>query len=191
MGTRKIYLLFSDTGTFLAKAINVYTKTPLNHASIAFDLSLEEVYSFGRKNQRNPFSGGFVKEDTRTSFFEKAKCAVYSFSITELEYERIRRRIQQMEEQKDHYKYNALGLLGVAFNRELSRENAYFCSQFVATILSECGIYQNDKPACLIRPQDLIAWHQLQLVYQGSLQAYPYYQRDISHTGLINKLNIV
>ncbi|WP_226036208.1 hypothetical protein [Aquibacillus saliphilus] len=191
MRTKKVYLLFSDTGTLLAKAINVYTRTPLNHASIAFDISLDEVYSFGRKNHRNPFSGGFVKEDTRTAFFEKAKCAVYSFTVTEMEYEWIRQRIQQMEEQKDLYKYNMIGLFGVAINKELQRKNAFFCSQFVATILNECGIYHNEKPACLVRPQDLMRWHQLQLVFQGNLQAYPYYQREISQTAIINKLNIV
>lgn len=43
----KIYLLLSDTGTVLTKLIKTYTKMPYNHASIAFDSKLREVYSFG------------------------------------------------------------------------------------------------------------------------------------------------
>lgn len=46
---KEIYVLLTDTGTVLTKIIRSFTKDPLNHASIAFDQDLNEVYSFGRK----------------------------------------------------------------------------------------------------------------------------------------------
>ncbi|MCT2538212.1 hypothetical protein NC661_10730 [Aquibacillus koreensis] len=184
MRNKKVYLLFSDTGSLLTKCINLYTKTTLNHASIAFDLELTEVYSFGRKRPHNPFIGGFVRENLQTKIFHKARCAVYSFTITEADYDQMLYRIKEMEKHRHEYRYNFIGLFGVALNKELERKNAYFCSQFIATILSECGIYQNSKPSCLTKPQDLMDWHQLQLVYQGELSKYPF----LSHEESTNKI---
>ncbi|GAE94534.1 hypothetical protein JCM21714_3696 [Gracilibacillus boraciitolerans JCM 21714] len=169
---KKIYLLFTDTGTMLSRMINLCTKSTLNHASIAFDTSMIEVYSFGRKQAYNPWSGGFVKEDLRSPFFSHAKCAIYQLSITENTYQLLWHRIKKMEVETDLYRYNLLGLFGVLFNMEWNRQHAFFCSEFVVTVLKEAGLYSNDKPACLIKPQDLKEWHALQLIYHGDLSIY-------------------
>lgn len=179
---KTIYLLFLDTGTLLTKTINLFTKSTLNHASIALDQSLSQVYSFGRKKPTNPFIGGFVKENLQSPFFKKAKCAVYRMQINELEYQFLQQRINQMETQKHVYRYNTLGLFGVMLNKEWSRENAYFCSQFVATMLEDCGVCQYNKPLGLIRPQDLREWHELELIYQGNLCNYPYFKLAKQYT---------
>ncbi|CQR46088.1 hypothetical protein BN1058_00335 [Paraliobacillus sp. PM-2] len=181
MEKKTIYLLFLDTGTFLTKIINVFTNSTLNHASIALDQSLTHVYSFGRKRPKNPFIGGFVRENLQSAFFQKSECAIYRLQISEVEYQLLEQRINIMETQKHLYRYNTLGLFGVMLNKELQRENAYFCSQFVATMLTECGVHQYDKPACLIRPQDLREWHELELIYQGSLCNYPYFTTTNQH----------
>ena len=68
MTEKKVYILLTDTGTLFTKLIKLYTKKPYNHASISFDLELLEVYSFGRKTARNPFIGGFVKEDVNKGY---------------------------------------------------------------------------------------------------------------------------
>ena len=52
---RKIYLLLTDTGTMFTRMIKLFTQEPLNHASLAFDDNLVEVYSFGRKKYEKPF----------------------------------------------------------------------------------------------------------------------------------------
>ena len=60
--TRTIYLLFLSTGTLLSKAIDLYTKTNLNHVSIAFDKELSEVGSLTlhfSKNTLKPWYGLF------------------------------------------------------------------------------------------------------------------------------------
>nr|WP_245780827.1 hypothetical protein [Gracilibacillus orientalis] len=172
MKLKKVYLLFTDTGTFLSQMINLCTKSTLNHASIAFDSSLTEVYSFGRKNPYNPWIGGFVRENLRTPFFSHAKCAIYQLTIPDDTYYVLKQRIEKMEAETDQYHYNLLGLFGVLFNLEWQREHAYFCSEFVVTILKEVGLYIDEKPACLVKPQDLKEWKALELIYHGDLPAY-------------------
>ena len=85
MTEKKIYILLTDTGTLFTKFIKLYTKKPYNHASISFDSELSEVYSFGRKTARNPFIGGFVKEDVNKGLFKEANCAVYALTVNEVQ----------------------------------------------------------------------------------------------------------
>ncbi|SER89642.1 hypothetical protein SAMN04487944_11255 [Gracilibacillus ureilyticus] len=172
MKIRKVYLLFTDTGTVFSRMINLFTKSKLNHASISFNEELTEVYSFGRRQPYNPLSGGFVKEDVRAPFFSKATCAIYQLSITEDTYHLLMERVKKMETETDQYRYNLLGLVGVLLNLEWQRERAFFCSEFVATMLREAGVYTDAKPACLTKPQDLKEWQQLTLIYHGDLAHY-------------------
>ncbi|MDU1844455.1 MAG: hypothetical protein E6778_02805 [Niallia nealsonii] len=173
MTEKKVYLLLTDTGTFFTKLIKLYTKKPYNHASISFDSELSEVYSFGRKKVRNPFIGGFVKEDVKQGLFKQADCAVYSLTVTEVQLDNIKRYIKKMEEQKEYYRYNFLGLFGFIVKKPIKREKALFCSQFVASVLKECNIIDFEKPLSLITPNDLQEVSELKLVYEGKLKAYP------------------
>src|SRR5699024_5984905 len=137
-----------------------------------FDSSLTEVYSFGRKDPYNPWNGGFVKENLRTPFFEHSKCAIFQLTISEDAYIQLWERIKKMEVENEQYRYNLLGLFGVLLKIEWHREHAYFCSEFVVTVLKEAGVYVNDRPACLVKPKDLKQWHALQLIYSGELLIY-------------------
>ncbi|WP_141433808.1 hypothetical protein [Bacillus sp. 03113] len=178
MKEQKVYILLTDTGTIFSRLIKLYTRKPLNHASIAFDQQLLHVYSFGRKKSGNPFIAGFVKENIQGDLFKKASCAIYSCSISEAQYNTMLEKIKKMEAQKQLYKYNFLGVFAVVFNKRMDRKNAFFCSHFVATILDECGIntpYQ--KPLSLVTPNDLKELPSLQLEYNGKLVYY------LSHTG--------
>src|SRR5690625_1884895 len=102
----KLYFIFTDTGTHLSKMINFFTRQSLNHVSLGFNVDLTEVYSFGRKNPRNPFVGGFVREDIRGEFLKNANCAIYSFDVTKQEYELILKNIKIMEKKQEEYRYN-------------------------------------------------------------------------------------
>ena len=58
--SKTIYIILTETGSLLSRAIQVYTQKNFNHVSIAFDPELKEMYSFGRKYENNPLIGGFV-----------------------------------------------------------------------------------------------------------------------------------
>ena len=172
MGNRTIYIVLTDTGTLLSKAIGMYTKKDLNHASIAFDEQLYEIYSFGRKKKHNPFIGGFVRENVTDGIFIDATCAIYSYQVSEEKYESMRQRIHQIELNKELYRYNFIGLFAVAVNRELPRKHAFFCSQFVATIVNESGMQMFTVPPNLVQPHHFAQLKCLKRVYEGQLQSY-------------------
>ena len=169
---KKMYIVLTDTGTLLSKAIGMYTREDLNHVSIAFDEQLTEMYSFGRKHRHNPFTGGFVKEDATEGMFEYANCAIYSCDVTDEAYDKMRSRIREFEQTKELYKYNFIGLFAVAVNRDFERKHAYFCSQFVATIINECGIQMFTVPPNLVQPHHFAKVTYLQPVFHGNLQGY-------------------
>ncbi|WP_174615551.1 hypothetical protein [Virgibacillus ihumii] len=172
MGNKKIYLLLTDTGTLFTRTIKLYTRKPYNHASIAFDDNLTELYSFGRKDIRNPFAGGFVKENIREGLLREADCAVYSRTISTEQCNRINEYIQNIKEREDQYRYNLLGLFAVILRIKFSRANAFFCSEFIANVLAECGVTTFQKPPSLITPHELQQAAGFQLVYRGRVEEF-------------------
>ncbi|WP_068672234.1 hypothetical protein [Oceanobacillus sp. Castelsardo] len=172
MARKKVYILFTDTGTLFTNLIKLYTKKPYNHASISFDYTLSEVYSFGRKTDWNPFIGGFVKEDVKKGLFKQADCAIYSITISEYQMKKMNRYINEIEVEQECYRYNLFGLLGFIVNKPIKRKKAFFCSQFVASVLKECDIIDFEKPSSLIAPYDLQMISKMELVYEGKLKAY-------------------
>ncbi|WP_028560447.1 hypothetical protein [Paenibacillus pinihumi] len=170
MKNKRIYILLSDTGTWFTRMIKLYTKAEHNHASIAFDDELREVYSFGRKSPGNPFVGGFVKEDLQSELFRKASCAVFSCEVSERKYNQLREYVRRFEQEPQRYKYNLLGVLGIMLKIRVKRENAFFCSQFVATVFEQSGHSLVPKCASLTTPADLGRSEALKLMYRGELR---------------------
>lgn len=68
---KKIYLVLTHTGTMLSRLIKTFTKDEFTHSSIALDIDLKQLYSFGRLNPYNPFVGGFVHEAIDNRNFQK------------------------------------------------------------------------------------------------------------------------
>ncbi|WP_449537967.1 hypothetical protein [Ferdinandcohnia sp. Marseille-Q9671] len=181
LGEKTIYILLTDTGTIFTRLIKTYTKKPYNHASISFDEELVEVYSFGRKTANNPFIGGFVREDIHSILFKQAHCAIYSLTITDEEFQKMYQYIEDIAAKKDLYRYNLLGLFGVMFNKPIKRKNAFFCSQFVATVLKEGNVIDFEKEICLVEPSNLPHSANFQLVYEGRLRDYPRVMNERVH----------
>ncbi|WP_216667915.1 hypothetical protein [Sporosarcina jiandibaonis] len=171
---KKIYILLTDTETLLTRLIKFYTKKPYNHASIAFDAELIEVYSFGRKTAKNPLIGGFVREDIHSVIFRQADCAIYSLNITNDEFQKMYQYIQEIASNREKYRYNFIGLFGVLFKKPIKRKNAFFCSQFVASVLKESKIIDYaEEDLSLVKPSDLTHLANFELLFEGGLNDYP------------------
>lgn len=168
----KVYIVLTDTGTLFTRLIKRYTKKPYNHASVAFDKELKEVYSFGRKRLHNPFIGGFVTENMRSGLFKQADAAVYALSVSKADIYKMKHYINNIETEKDAYHYNLIGLLGVPFNTPIKRKKAFFCSQFTANVLQHSEQIVFVKDAALMTPHDLTDIADLNLVYEGKLNLY-------------------
>ena len=175
MNERSIYILLTDTGTWFSRMIKLYTKAPYNHVSISLDENLEELYSFGRKVYYNPLSAGFIKEGVEHGVFwykKDTKCILYRLTVSEQQYRNILMRIYRFRCFHGQYRYNLLGVMGIALNKRIIRENAFTCSQFVASVLTVSGIYAFEKYIEMITPNDIRKIPGLELVYEGKLRDY-------------------
>lgn len=172
---KKIYLVLSYTGTVLSNIIKFYTKKEFSHVSIALDEELKELYSFGRLKPYNPFKGGFVHEGINIGTFKrfpKTKAAIYSLTVSDIEYQKIEENIRKIENKKDLYKFNTVGLFLVAINKKIIRKNSFYCAEFVRYILEKSGV-KLDLPQ-IIQPEDFKKVENLKLVYKGYLRKYKY-----------------
>lgn len=169
---QNIWIVLTGTGTWFSRMIGCFTNAPLNHASIAFDSDLHEVYSFGRKQANNPFDGGLVRENLRAPFFRTSECAVYHCRVSVDDYQRMYNLVTEMMRDQDRYKYNLLGLLGILFRIHIDRADAYFCSHFVATVLERAGLNPVNKPPHLVTPEDFSNSSHFNEIYRGPLHGY-------------------
>ena len=174
-GSNTIYILLSHSGSMFSKAINICTRDPYTHVSIALDVNLNELYSFGRINPYNPIIGGFVKEDVINGTygrFPNTKCALYSLEINDIQYKKLKKELYKFYRESERYRYNLLGVVSAAFNYPLHRKYSYFCSQFVSEVLLNSGIDILHKNPSLTSPMDFLSCEKLQFVYEGYLSTY-------------------
>lgn len=169
---KNIYIVLTGTGTAFSGIIKWFTKAELNHASIAFDSELREVYSFGRKKVHNPFIAGLIRENFIHPFYSSADCAIYQLNVCAEEYEKMYNHVQGMMKNQQRYKYHLLGLIGVLLNIKINRENAYFCSHFVASVFEETTFHPVAKPSCFVTPEDFAASLCAHKIYSGKLSHY-------------------
>jgi hypothetical protein len=177
MNDKYIYLVFSKTGTWLSRGITFFSETKYVHTSISFDSTFKEMYSFGRTNPNNPFSGGFVKESFYSGVYKKfptCECLIYKVKVTTQQYNQLLTEVASFCHKQKCYKYNFLGLFGVLFNKPFKRKNHYFCSQFVSEILIKTKVYESTKVPELIRTADLFNLENKELIYCGPVTAYQF-----------------
>ncbi|MFC7679920.1 hypothetical protein [Paenibacillus sp. GCM10028914] len=171
-----VFILLTDTGTMFTRLIKGYTMAPYNHASIALDRGLTEIYSFGRKRANNPWLAGFVEEDIYDGVyrhFPLTRCVVLRLKVSREQREELKRKIQLYKRNKEMYRYNLLGLFFLTMKVNYAPKNAYFCSQFVAEMLRGIDVELWNKPAALVTPNDFLIHPELEVIYEGMLYDYP------------------
>ncbi len=170
-----IYLVFTKTGTWLSRTLNFFENSDYIHVSLGLNNQSSNLYSFGRTNPGNPFSGGFVIEDLSKGIYERfdeTSLCVYRLRITERQYYILKKKITPFLKSKGTYKYNFIGLFGLWFNLPINRQFHFFCSQFVSLILTQAGIFKSNKPFGLVKPCDLIEIEGMELLFKGPLKSY-------------------
>lgn len=170
-----LYVLLTDTGTLFTTMIKNFTSAPYNHASLAMDEDLADLFSFGRKSPGNPLSAGFVEEDVYEGTFRRypnTRCALLKIRVSPEQRAEAWRVIRAFQREKEAYRYNLIGLFGVMMNYDLRRKNAYFCSQFVAEALRRSGLKLFDRPSSLVTPDHFLRNSSFEKVYEGNLYDY-------------------
>ena len=173
---KKIYLVLSSTGTTFSKMIRKHTGDRFNHVSIAFKEDLSEMYSFGRKYACLFFYGGFVVEGKdRGTFkrFEKTEVRVFELTVSEESYCEIERIIARFLSEKKKFSYNFKGVLKARENLDYQKsERSFYCSQFVARVLTTAKVIPEDFFNGAPIPNKFQAIEGLTLLYEGLLRDY-------------------
>ena len=127
-----VFIFLSYTGTNMAKLKKAFTHDPYAHSSLSFDTELNHMISFNRD--------GMVDENIFESVYKKnasnIRYSLYVYMATADEYEAMREFVNTLLEKRSKLKYNMLGLTNFIFGRGSEREDKFFCSEFVASVIS-------------------------------------------------------
>lgn len=133
-------------GVFLCKICrNTYS-----HASISIDENEEIFYSFNYK--------GFVVEKPK-KYAPKTRMAgsmCIRIQVPESIHQKIKTELEQFANHKEEYQYSMLGVVLCLLKIPHKFKNSYFCSQFVAEVLSNTGAVQLKKNESLYLPMHFV-----------------------------------
>lgn len=154
---KNIYILLMRSTTPLSRLVHLVTADKYTHVSIAFDETLEPLYSSTRKNGEDMFPAGPCKEYLNRGYLKRhpsIPCALYKVPVSDEAFERARKEVERFMAEPDRYGFNIAGLVFCQLGQPLRRESKYFCSQFVSEILTRSGALSLPKEPCLMKPSD-------------------------------------
>lgn len=169
---KTLYIMLTKTGSMVSKIVSFFTKTEYTHTSLAFDEAMEELYSSARKNGIKMFPAGPTKESLYRGFFgikNDIPCVIFALDVDEEVYDKARAEIDYFMEHIDEYKFSAWGIIACRFGIAWERKNKFFCSQFVAEILTRSGAVSFDKPNCLVHPRDYQKLPRMKKIFEGTI----------------------
>ena len=169
-----LYVLLSRSNTWFSSVIYHLSLGEFTHAALALERDLQDLYSFGRFNPHLPLPAGFVTEYVHTGVYGRCgsnTCRVYRVPVSEEGYRRVVKILGYMKSQSYYYHYNLFGVALCGLRISYKRKARFFCSQFVAEMLSRSGAVSLPRPAHMMRPVDLMRLPELELIYEGPLRA--------------------
>lgn len=173
---KSVYILLSRSGTVYSHIVHLVTGGGYTHASLALGRGAERIYSFSRKYAHMPLPSPLVREDVPGGYMARhprTPCALYRLIVTDGQYDKISQKVEAMLCDGVKYRYSLLGSALCALDIAHERGYHYFCSQFVASLLSESGALELPKPPSLMRPADFQRVRELELVYAGPIGLAP------------------
>ena len=178
---KPIYIFLTRSRSLPSRLIALFTGDRYTHASLAFDGELTSLYSFARRYPSLPLPAGLVVEHLDRGFYRTQRgipCAILRLRVPEAVYRSVRLRVMNMLRRSGEYRYSVLGLILCRHGIPAERKNRYFCSQFVAKVLSDAGALRLPKPPSLMRPADfadpaLFSGCGIECVYRGRLGYLP------------------
>ena len=168
------YIVLSQSGTKVSRCIKLFTRKPYNHASVAVDLTLDELYSFSRNNTRYPLPATFNREMIGAGtfgLFHHIPCEIYAVPITPEEKQKFLEYIDYFKALRTCYSYNFLGLFSTFLHIRWTRKEKMHCAEFVANLLQHVGMELEKQPS-LYTPDDFRHLPNATLVYRGELNQF-------------------
>ena len=170
---KEIYIMISQTHTGFAHVLRKVGKIQYNHASIALDRDLNQLYAFARPKHHALLLGRLVRENmcryTLGKYYYVA-VTIFRIEVSEEQYEWIADTIHRIFE-NDEYVYNLFSVLSTPVTGGFSTYKAFSCIEFIMYILREIG-YLFEKPICSYCPDDLLNILRDDICYEGNLIRY-------------------
>lgn len=121
------------------------------------------------------FTGGLVDEGKSVNFFKhfkKSEITMLEMAVSDEQYIKLSNLIDDFKQNRDTYSFNILGMFLSSINISYGKKNKYYCSQFVAHLLKEAGIYDFNKDIRIVRPHDFSKIPNTKIVYKGIISEY-------------------
>lgn len=103
---------------------------------------------------------------------------MYSYEVTEEQYEKLKNNIKQIEANKEDYEFNIAGLVAIGFHKKIGKEKSFYCAEFVKYVIEKANINMN-LPT-VIKPEDFKNVEGLQKIYNGLLRKYNETKLDVA-----------
>lgn len=171
---KKVYIILSQSGTAVSKALKFFTHDEFNHSSICIDDSFEKFYSFGRLKINNPLCGGFLIENAFTHVFGKFKkipCMILELNVTNEQFNTIEKTIDGFVNEPSKYKYDFANIILAKTNFSVGHKDKYFCSEFVGYVLEQANI-KLPNALTKIRPIEFTQIDDAKVIYKGELKEW-------------------
>lgn len=169
---KSIYILLTKSDTYISKIIKLTTSDTYTHVSIAFDKSLQPLYSFSRKYVHFPLPAGLRIEPLTEGFYKKydyIPCALYELKVEDDVYAAAKQKVEQMMVKAPLYRFSVIGLVLCRLGIPFHRQHHYFCSEFVSKILHNSKALSLPKEPSLMRPNDFTKIPNLTCLFEGQL----------------------
>jgi len=146
---KTITILLTRYSDWFGTFYRTLTGDSYSHASLSVDDTDEVFYSFNYR--------GFVVEKPKKYRKKRLHGSLcIRIQVTEETYELIKAELDKFIENKEVYRYSRLGVILCLLRIPYKRENKYFCSQFVAEVLSKSGAVKFRDKESLVLPKTFL-----------------------------------
>lgn len=165
METRKLTIFLTKDPTRLMRFLSWCSRSEYLHAAVGFEEDRDAYYSFGPKKGLHAERVSHYLRTGRAPL----PCVLYELEVSEQVYQNAKRLIYELETQNHILSYTWLGAIMALLHIGYRKENSYFCSQFVADVLSRSQAVRLTKDSCLYLAQDLSRLPGMREIYCGDM----------------------
>lgn len=145
-----VYIVLVEGTSVFSKGIKLVTNGTYSHAAIAFDPSLNEIFSFGVLGNKK-MSGGFVVEDI-ANYPKENHLGVFTIFVKKPDYDAIVDKVDWFKKNAESTSYSYKNILTYLFHIPYNNDKKMICSQFVDRILKIAHIDLTNKDSSMVNP---------------------------------------
>lgn len=168
-----IYIMISRTYTRFGSVLRKIGNLRYNHASVALDRDLKELYSFARPQHNAPLLARLVHETTERYTLGKYNyipVVIFRIPLSNERLQWVTSEIKKIEDDED-FIYNYPSVLTYPLLGGVSIEKSFSCIEFVMYILKGVG-FQVKYPLCSYKPDELLDILTDYKIFSGNLLDY-------------------